>query len=171
MTNNVAAYRDRAKVLFTYFQIVSQQVGGCITVPWPSGYGAIIRKLEFLSLSFVPYFSASCLFPRTSFYTTLLTSTAGPIVVVAAILVFYLVRRKRGTSSDNSQLQAKAASYALAVSYLAFPNGSLITFRAFACDWWFDDGQAFLKYDYSCSCTADSYIYGWQIYSAFRLQR
>ena len=44
MTNNVAAYRDKAKVLFTYFQIVSQQVGGCITVPWPSGYGAIIRK-------------------------------------------------------------------------------------------------------------------------------
>ena len=166
-----AAYRDKAKVLFTYFQIVSQQVGGCITVPWPSGYGAIIGKLGFLNLSFVPYFSASCLFPRTNFYTALLTSTAGPIVVVAAILVFYLVRRKRGMSSDNSQLRAKAVSSALAVPYLAFPSGSLITFRAFACDWGFDDGQGFLKYDYSCSCTAPAYEYGWQIYSAFRLQR
>ena len=140
-------------------------------MPWPSYYGAIIRKLEFLNLSFVPYFSASCLFPRTSFYTTLLTSTAGPIIVIAAILVFYLVRRKRGMSDDNSQLRAKAASCALAVSYLAFPSGSLITFRAFACDWGFDDGQGFLKYDYSCSCTAPAYEYGWQIYSAFRLQR
>ena len=143
-------------------------------MPWPSGYGAIIGKLGFLNLSFVPYFSASCLFPRTSFYTSLLTSTAGPIVVIAAILVFYLVRRKRGTSSDDSQLRAKAASYAPAVSYLAFPSGSLITFRAFACDWVFDGGymrHGYLKYDYSCSCTADSYTYGWQIYSAFRLQR
>ena len=163
---DLAKYRDKAKVLFTYFQIVSQQVGGCITVPWPSGYGAIIGKLDFLSLSFVPYFNASCLFPRTNFYTTLLTSTAGPIVVVAAIFVFYLARRERGASSDNSQLQAKVASLALAVSYLAFPNGSLVTFRAFACDWGFDDGQGFLKHDYSCSCTADVYVFGWQIYGA-----
>ena len=158
MTNKVAAYRDKAKVLFTYFQIVSQQVGGCITVFWPSGYGAIIGKLDLLSLSFVPYFSASCLFPRTSFYTTFLTSTAGPIVVIAAIFLFYLARRKRDASRGNSQLRAKAASYALAVSYVAFPNGSLATFRAFACDWVFGDGQAFLKYDYSCSCTADAYF-------------
>ena len=134
LTRYFATYRDKAKVIFTYFQIVSQQVGGCITVPWPSGYGAIIRKLEFLSLSFVPYFSVSCLFPRTNFYTAPLTSTAGPIVVGSAILAFYLARRKRDTSSDKSQLQTKAASYALAVSYLAFPNGLLITFRAFACD-------------------------------------
>ena len=134
MRHNFATYRDTAKFLHTYFQIVSQQVGGCITVPWLSGYGAMVGKLGFLSLSFVPYFSVSCLFPRTNFYTAPLTSTAGPIVVGSAILAFYLARRKRDTSSDKSQLQTKAASYALAVSYLAFPNGLLITFRAFACD-------------------------------------
>ena len=163
---SLGQHRDRAKVLFTYFQIVSQQVGGCITVPWPSGYRANIGKLKFLSFSFVPYFNASCLFPRTNFYTTLLTSTAGPIVAIAAIFVVYLVRRERGASKDNSKLRAQAASYALAVSYLAFPNSSLVAFRLFACDWGFDDGKGFLKHDYSCSCTAAVYVFGWQIYGA-----
>ena len=149
-------------------------------MPWPSGYPAIIGKLEVLSFNFVPAFSASCLFPRANFYTTLLTSTAGPIAVVAAILAYYLARLRStrwsetdeaGESDETSRrgkmasLQAKAASSALAVSYLAFPGASLTTFRLFARDWKFPDGQCFLKYDYSCSCTSQTYSY-WQAYGA-----
>ena len=162
------SFRDKGKIMLTYFQIVSQQVGGCVTVPWPSAYGGLVAKLGVINLNIVPYFSASCLLPRTNFYAAFLTSTAGPIVLISAIFAYYLSRRERGPSSDNSQLQAKLASYALAVSYLAFPNGSLITFRAFACDWGFDDEHGFLKYDYSCSCTGGAYVFGWKYYGAFR---
>ena len=164
--DNVAAYRDKAKVLYTYLQVVSQQVGGCITVKWPVGYRAIIAKLEILSFNFVPALSASCLFPRTNFYSAFLVSTAGPIIAVATILAYYFVRRK--STGNNHQLRAKAASYALAVSYLAFPSGSLITFRLFALDKDFDHGQCFLKYDYSCSCASQTYEI-WRTYGAFCL--
>ena len=162
--DELSVYRDHAKVLFTYFQIISQQVGGCISAPWPSGYGAIISKLPLLSFN-VPAFSASCVFPRTNFYSTLVFSTAGPIVVIIAILVYYLSRRN--ARGESHQLRAKAASYALALSYFVFPGGSLITFRLFALDYGFDDGQCFLKYDYSCSCAHQTYLYGWRLCGVF----
>ena len=158
--------RDKGKILITYFQIVSQQVGGCITAPWPSSYGVFIEKLHILSLNLVPYFSASCLFPRANLYHQCLFSTAGPIVVTGAIFAYYLARRGTSTVS-HQQLREKVASYALAVSYFVLPSGSLMTFRLFARDTAFEHGQCFLKYDYSCSCSSSVYLFGWRPYGRF----
>lgn len=46
MRENMSKYRVKAKILITFFQIVSQYVGGCISPPWPKAYANIARKFD-----------------------------------------------------------------------------------------------------------------------------
>lgn len=78
----------KGKILITFFQIVSQYVGGCISPPWPPGYAKIARKFDAINLNFVSIAAAACAV-KTDWYMKLLFMTMGPIGLICLIWVCF----------------------------------------------------------------------------------
>ena len=127
--------RDVAKVNVSFYQIMTTQVTGCITCPWPSAYYRLCDRLGILSLDFFPYLTSNCDFPRLNFYAKLVFFTLGPITVVLLIFVNYRTKVKRTTASgdDRARLRSTSVSTALVFMYVVFPGSSLVVFQTFAC--------------------------------------
>lgn len=78
----------KGKILITFFQIVSQYVGGCISPPWPPGYAKIARKFDAINLNFVSIAAAACAV-KTDWYMKLFFMTMGPIGLICLIWVCF----------------------------------------------------------------------------------
>ena len=100
LSEKVGAASDNIKVMVSYAQIVSQQVGGCLVAPWPKAYADFVSQFEVLSVKLMPYLGASCLFPPTNFYTTLTVQTLGPIGVAFLLFAHYKYSVTRASSVD-----------------------------------------------------------------------
>ena len=100
LSEKVGAASDNIKVMVSYAQIVSQQVGGCLVAPWPKAYVDFTSQFAVLSVNLMPYLSASCLFPPTNFYTTLTVQTLGPIGVAFLLFAHYKYSVTRASSVD-----------------------------------------------------------------------
>ena len=156
-------------------------------------YVDFTSQFAVLSVNFMPYLSASCLFPPMNFYAALTVQTLGPIGVAFLLMAHYMysVRRVSGDDDAQHKLKTKLAARLLWLSYLVFPGTSQTVLQAFACtlvntvdgkspkmillfvrcvartvgDDDFDENEAYLKYDYSLSCTTPVYLYGWKIFA------
>lgn len=129
-------FRDAAKINVLLYQILTAQVMGCITCPWPSAYYRLCKGLGILGLNFLPYLTSICDFPRLNFYAMLFFMTIGPIVVVLAIYVYYHTKVKSTITAldeEQARLRSMCISTALVFLYVVFPGSSLVVFQTFAC--------------------------------------
>ena len=144
-------------------------MSGIIDVRWPNVYNLIASKLSFVNLNFVAYFSATCAF-KINFIMTTIGQTLAPIVVALCTLVYYYVKvAKISKSEERTQEQklkkeqhlegvrAQCVGFFLFVTYFVFPSTSCTLFRIYSCNTEFDDGQIWLKVDYSISCNHTSW--------------
>lgn len=140
LSEKIGSAWDSIKVMISYAQIVSQQVGGCLAAPWPKAYVDFTSQFAVLSVNLMPHLSASCLFPPMNFYAALTVQTLGPIGVAFLLMAHYMYSVRRVSGDDDAQhklkskkLQTKLAARLLWLSYLVFPGTSQTVLQAFAC--------------------------------------
>ena len=77
-----------------------------------------------------------------------------PLAACLCILVFYCFRRTRIVGDDNKvrNLGDKCADLFLFITYFVFPSTSCSILKYYACNDEFDEGESWLKADYSISC-------------------
>ena len=80
----------KAKILVTFFQIISSYAGGVLTVPWPPLYAKVCKSFGTLNLNVASLASASCAV-QTDYFDKLLGMTTGPIALALLIGLYYVV--------------------------------------------------------------------------------
>ena len=97
---------------------------------------------------------------QINFNTMLVGQTAMPLVACLCIFVFYFAKRfKIGRKEKKKvrELGDQCAGLFLFITYFVFPSTSCSILKYYACNDDFDDGESYLKVDYSISCVESSY--------------
>merc|ERR1712185_633042 len=81
-------YRVKAKIVVTFFQIISQYAGGIIAIPWPPVYERIAGSFDVLNFNVASLATASCAV-TTSYYDKLLFMTLAPLALSCLIFAYY----------------------------------------------------------------------------------
>ena len=89
---NLKKCRVKIKIVVTFFQIVSQQAKGLLTVKYPDVYLQVSRKFDMVNLNFVSLASAACVV-KTNYHNTLFTMTMVPIALSGLIFLYYICVR------------------------------------------------------------------------------
>ena len=99
----IAKLRVKAKIIMTYYQIISQYMGGILSVEWPPMYSKIAKYFDILNLNVVSLASAACVKPsmpiipyyQYSYYNKLVMTTTMPLFICGFIFLFYVVKRTK----------------------------------------------------------------------------
>ena len=139
--------RIRAKIVLTFFQIISTYVGSVLDPPWPAAYEAAARKFDIANFNVLSLSAASCAI-KVNYAHTLVVKTFGPLLATALIFLYYIISRavarcQRALSVEKkapaglSSEAAKAAatlhtctSLFLLMTYIVYPSVSLTIFRS-----------------------------------------
>lgn len=109
-------------------------------------------KLNLINLDLDLFFSYSCLVSY-NFYDRLVFATVTPLIVLVLLVVSYFIGTKRRGRSESAMRETRHKHQA-AVLYVALLVYSPVSYRIFQtfCCQGLDDGETYLKADYSISC-------------------
>jgi hypothetical protein len=148
---------------------------------YPSIYGDYLKWLDIINLDISWFLSVGCVL-HVNFYAKLLVTTLAPLVVAAVILAVYLRARyvhrlvdaiqepatapQRSFRTDALQhATAKHVSAFLTFTFLIYSTVSTVVFQTFACDYFDDTKESWLRADYSISCDTHKHT-SYKIYAA-----
>lgn len=132
---------------------------------YPKLYQEFVSKLSPINLDMDIVLSYSCLI-TTDFYDSLLVATIAPLVALLVLEGSYLAAKKRNGAATSAARVAlrKHQAAAIYLAFLVYSPVSYRVFQTFACDE-LDDGDAYLRADYSLSCSDRSHRW----YAAYAL--
>ena len=116
-------------------------------------YKNFVSTLSFVNFDLGAMLSYTCIL-NTDFYDRLLFATLAPPVMLIVLAGSYIVGKKRNSSSElaiNAVIR-KHQSAALYLALFVYSSVSYTIFQTFPCDE-LDDGEAYLRADYSLTCT------------------
>ena len=128
---------------------------------YPDEYEAFLQRMAPVNFDNSSILSSSCLL-TIDFYDRLVLSTVAPLVtLLACVGTFFIPKMKNQHSSTAGPIvKHKHLSVGLFVVFLVYSSVSFTIFQTFVCDP-LDDGNAYLRADYSITCyteTHDAYI-------------
>lgn len=150
-------------------------------IPYPSGYVRLLRWLQLLELNFIDLVPFGCLVSWNFHVSLVVRTLILPVISCSMYLVrMYRVRKhearsKRealdaGSVRHNASLPASASptrpldlllanteTVAFFLLFLLYPSVSAKIFATFQCDD-FDDGNRWLRLDYSINCDSPMHI-------------
>ena len=180
----VAAYEDKndairvwyiglkakLKIVVVFEQIVSRFPEMFSFIDYPQLYTRVSESIsEIFSLEFmmttVPF---ECLHysNHNHYYDMLFTKTAGPIGVVVLGALYYAARKCRlqmlqidttELEERKKKLHDRCMEAFFTFTYVVFVPASMATFPFFVCDN-LDNGEAYLRVDYSTQCYTDEWM-------------
>jgi hypothetical protein len=144
--------RVKFKILAAYYQIVTQYES-VLQIRFPAVFENFARKVSALAnLDALKLGRVSCVV-STDFYTKLVFSTAGPLIITflifAAMVVGRAVVKERFL---RKSIRDSAVELFLAMTFLVFSSVSTTIFDTFNCRTYGDDQTKFLTEDQSISC-------------------
>lgn len=124
---------------------------------YPEAYERFVSNLNPINLDICLFMSYSCIV-TTNFYDRLLIATIGPLLVLAVLAGTYAIAKKRNGSSELAvrAVQRKHLSAALFILFFIYASVSFTIFQTFVCEK-LDDGETYLRSDYSLTCTTNTY--------------
>ncbi|CAM9562008.1 unnamed protein product, partial [Laminaria digitata] len=124
---------------------------------YPDGYELFLSRLAVVNMDIGFVLSNSCIV-STNFFDKLLIATVGPPVALLALAFTYSLARKRNRHFDEAGIgvQHKHLSIVLFVAFFIYPSVSFTIFQTFICES-LDDGETYLRADYSLTCTTSTY--------------
>jgi len=157
------AVRVRLKVLLVYFQILGD-FQSVLSADYPANYTGFLRVLQLMSFQWGAWTSADCWGSGGfSFYDELLAKTLLPLSVGGALVLVYgalwLRAWCRNDAAACRTLVSSAAAWIFFSCFLFFSSASTAVFQTFNVDRDFDNGDCWLKVDYSLSCREDDAAY------------
>jgi hypothetical protein len=153
------------RIIISMVQML-RPLGGVYDIRYPPMYRDVLLRigaleLDFLSVSRTPL---SCHQPSgLTFHSDLVARTLGPIGLLLALYGAAAAFRRRarahlswGDTSNAEKAEARhtgCATVALWLLFLAYPGVCGIIFSTFMCEE-IDDGQSYLRADYSINCAS-----------------
>lgn len=130
----------------------SIQFSDVANVTYPQLYQRFLDGIDVLNFDVGLAVSAGCVVDF-DFHDNFLASTMGPIIVMVILGATYLAAscRNRGSDDAIARVNRKHVSAVLLVTFLVYSSVSSTVFRMFVCDE-LDDGNAYLRADYSIDC-------------------
>ncbi|CAM9693042.1 unnamed protein product, partial [Laminaria digitata] len=124
---------------------------------YPDEYKAFLSKIAAITLDVGSILSNLCIV-KTDFYDRLLLSTIWPLVVLSALsgASFVATKMNRSTETAERIVQRKHLATALFVLFFVYSSVSLTIFQTFVCED-LDDGNAYLRADYSVQCSTEKH--------------
>lgn len=122
---------------------------------YPDEYETFLASMSLLNFDIGSVLSSSCLF-STNFYHKLVLATVSPVVIILACAVTFFVAKVRNRHSNAAEpiLRHKHVSVILFIVFFVYSSVSFTIFQTFVCDP-LDDGNAYLRADYSITCFTD----------------
>lgn len=141
---------------FHQFAVVSGNV-------YPRRYAAFISIISVVNVDFGHFFSFGCIMSLT-FYRRLVLATIGPLVVLLILGCAYARRKLQNNICGNALrvVRDRLVSAATFVMIFAYASATFTILQTFPCDL-LDDGNAYLRADYSVSCSTTVY----KVYRAY----
>jgi hypothetical protein len=149
---------------------------------FPSIYGDYLKWLDIVDLDISWLLSIGCVL-HVNFYAKLLITTIAPPVIVAVVVGALHLRARyihgpvtaihdpatplqRSFRTDAlKQATAKHLSAFLTFTFLIYSTVSTVVFQTFACDYFDDTNESWLRADYSISCNTGEHS-TYKIYAA-----
>lgn len=135
---------------------------------YPDVYERFLNVMDYFNFDLGWVLSTGCILDF-DFHDRLLTSTIGPLVVIALLGCTYAVAMRRADESATPRamqvVRQKHMSMLLLVTFLVYSSVSAMIFRMFACEA-LDDEKTYLTADYRIECDSPKHR-RLQIYSAF----
>lgn len=124
---------------------------------YPDGYEAFLSRMTAINVDIGSILSNLCIV-KTDFYDRLLISTLWPLVTLVALSgISYIIRKRaRSTQIPETVLQDKFLATGLLVMFFVYSSVSFTIFQTFVCDD-LDDGNAYLRADYSVKCRTEKH--------------
>ena len=105
----IAKLRVKAKIIMTYYQIISQYMGGILSVEWPPVYSKIAKYFDILNLNVVSLASAACVealdadhpILSVQYYNKLVMTTTMPLFICGFIFLFYVAQANQAYGPDG----------------------------------------------------------------------
>eukprot|EP00953_Heterococcus_sp_UTEX-ZZ885_P004359 2861-Heterococcus_DN1.PRE.2 len=136
---------------------------------YPSIYSDYLKWLNVINLDTSWLLSAGCVL-HVDFYAKLLLTTIAPLVVTALISAIHLRARYicRASAAPTAiaeynmkralkRAKVKHLSAFLTFTFLIYSTVSTVVFQTFACEYFEDTKQNWLRADYSISCDTDAH--------------
>jgi len=123
----------------------------------------------FANFDALKFMNVGCMFP-TSFYSKLLVSTVLPIALSILILLVWFISHNLGRKSEvqKNELNDKATTFFLTLTYIVFPSVSTTVFDTFNCIQFGEDENYYLASDKSIVCYTDEHELA-QLYATFMI--
>ncbi|GMH49413.1 hypothetical protein TL16_g00510 [Triparma laevis f. inornata] len=142
--NSIRSLKTGVKIMFSGWQIIVNIPSVVPNIIVPENFEKVLTAMQFLTFDLFTIVSIRCWTLATNFYHHLLTATIAPVFLCMLLAALALAMKKR----KNQFL-----TIALALTYLTFPTVSTTLMKFFPCDE-MDDGEKWLRADYSISCKA-----------------
>lgn len=132
---------------------------------YPDQYEAFLSNLAFVNVDISFIMSNACIL-STDFYDKLVIATAGPLVLLLALACTFIIAKIRNQNSEIAgvRVRQKHLAIILLVIFFVYSSVSFTIFQTFVCDR-LDDGVAYLRADYSITCSTEKYA-GYRIYAS-----
>ena len=109
---------NKLKILVVIWQILTV-FPSIASVDFPPVYSRFLSWIDFVNFDFGAIVSASCILPRVSFYSGLLLTTLGPLVLVLVlVLTYHMAKRRAGIGSTGETARRMAWSRHMAAGLL-----------------------------------------------------
>ncbi|GMH88575.1 hypothetical protein TrST_g11202 [Triparma strigata] len=144
--NGIRSLKTGVKVMVSGWQIIVNIPSVVPNIIVPEDFEKVLTSMQFLSFDLFTIVSIRCWTLATNFYHHLVTATVMPLFFCALLaLLAYTIKKRKN----------QFLAIALALTYLTFPTVSTTLMKFFPCDL-MDDGQKWLRADYSVSCLASN---------------
>ena len=133
---------------------------------YPDEYERFLSAMAIVNIDVGSFLASSCLI-KMDFYDKLVVSTAFPFVAILACAGTFLLATMRNRSSPSAGpiIRHKHLSIVFFVVFFVYSSVSFTVFQTFVCDS-LDDGNAYLRADYSITCFTERHA-AYQLYASF----
>ncbi|GMH61642.1 hypothetical protein TrST_g9108 [Triparma strigata] len=145
--------KNGGKIIFSGAQISVSLPSVIPSFTMPENFKETLRTMRVFNMSTFEIFSMGCWTAGFNVYYQVLATTV-PIIVICVLLLFM--------GLAISEHRQGLFTIAIAVTYLTLPTVTTMIFSLFPCDD-LDDGQSYLRSDYSISCDGEERT-GWVVF-------
>ena len=133
---------------------------------YPDEYEDFLSYMGVINVDIGLMLSRSCML-APDFYDRLILATTGPLVVLLGFAGTFFVAKKRNRafSPVYHVWKQKYLSVVIFIVFFVYSSVSFTILQTFACDS-LDDGNAYLRADYSITCYTNTYT-AYQAYASF----
>ncbi|CAM9808689.1 unnamed protein product, partial [Laminaria digitata] len=151
------------KILLVVWQILAG-FSSITGVEFPASYSMFLWLINVVNFDIGQTFWTSCILPSVNFYARLLATTLAPLVVVAGLVLTYQMAKRRAGIGSAGVIARRAAwsrhaATGLLLTFLVYTSASTLVFQTFACDDAVEDGNSYLRADYSLSCESSLHTF------------